>query len=332
MRLSISRAQGPSVNSSFSSPTTGELSSSPTRRTASSTPGMNDSRLIESWRMLSVWPRSPRMHLLVGDQPRQAHGVDRRRLAAAGGGHQLGRERSRAAGRVELGVVVQLDDLGLGHVAGGLGGEAHHQHRPDREVRRDQHVGAPLRVPGRASASGAGSKPVVPITTCTPASIAASALSSATSGVREVDDHVGLGEQLGERGFEQRVGAPGELHVLGAGDGLADGLAHAPLGAGHDDADHRPRPSPGDGLAGREPAAAAGPPGSAPRSGPIPTTDRRSGSNSSAASSRRSSQADRVDPRDHLVHREDRHLVEQRSSRAGSCARRSTPGRARRGP
>ncbi len=31
------------------------------RRTASSTPGMNDSRSIESWRIVNVWPRSPRI-------------------------------------------------------------------------------------------------------------------------------------------------------------------------------------------------------------------------------------------------------------------------------
>ena len=37
------------------------LVESATRRTASSTPGMNDSRLSESWRIVSVWPRPPRM-------------------------------------------------------------------------------------------------------------------------------------------------------------------------------------------------------------------------------------------------------------------------------
>ncbi len=40
-------------------PTVGEASSSPTRRTASSTPGMNDSRSIESCRIASVWPGPP---------------------------------------------------------------------------------------------------------------------------------------------------------------------------------------------------------------------------------------------------------------------------------
>ena len=40
--------------SSRSSPTVGECSSVATFRTASSTPGMNDSRAVESWRRVSV--------------------------------------------------------------------------------------------------------------------------------------------------------------------------------------------------------------------------------------------------------------------------------------
>jgi hypothetical protein len=47
--------------SNRSSPTMGESGSVPTRRSANKTPGMNDSRSIESWRMVSVWPTSPRM-------------------------------------------------------------------------------------------------------------------------------------------------------------------------------------------------------------------------------------------------------------------------------
>jgi hypothetical protein len=36
--------------------------------------------------------------------------------------------------------VVELDDLRLLHVLGGLGGEAHHQHSADREVGSDEDV------------------------------------------------------------------------------------------------------------------------------------------------------------------------------------------------
>src|SRR6185312_9272401 len=48
-------------NSRCSRPTTGERSSEPTLRTASSTPGMNEERSVESWRIVRVWPTSPRM-------------------------------------------------------------------------------------------------------------------------------------------------------------------------------------------------------------------------------------------------------------------------------
>src|SRR6478672_5530194 len=49
------------IYSRCSRPTSGEDGRSATRRTASSTPGTNDVRSVESWRMVSVWPTSPRM-------------------------------------------------------------------------------------------------------------------------------------------------------------------------------------------------------------------------------------------------------------------------------
>ena len=89
---------------------------SPTRRTASSTPGMKDSRrdrvVADRQRLAEV----AEDHLLVGDEPGQADRVDRRRRASARRGHQRRRARRRAARRVELAVVVQLDDLGGRHV------------------------------------------------------------------------------------------------------------------------------------------------------------------------------------------------------------------------
>jgi hypothetical protein len=85
-------------------------------------------------------------HLLVGHEPGQAHRVDRDLGCAAGLGarfsHQRGRARRGAARLVELAIVMELDDLGFGHVPGRLGGEPHHQHRADGEVRRDEYVGA----------------------------------------------------------------------------------------------------------------------------------------------------------------------------------------------
>ena len=85
-------------------------------RTASSTPGMNDSRAIESWRTESVWPRPPKMTSWCATRPGQAHRVDRLVHVAAGLADQLGGAQRGARGRVELLVVVQLDDLALGHV------------------------------------------------------------------------------------------------------------------------------------------------------------------------------------------------------------------------
>ena len=79
---------------------------------------------------------------------------------------------------------------------------------------------------------------MVPTTAWTPASRQARTLPSAVSGVREVDDDVGVAEHVGQLDAERRVGPRRQLHVLGALDRLADGLAHPPGGAGDDDPDH----------------------------------------------------------------------------------------------
>ena len=102
---------------------------------------MNDSRSIESWRIVSVCPTSPRITSWWATSPGRRTewiGTSAERLAA----HQLGGARRGAARRVELAVVVELDDLRPGHVPRRLGGELHHQHGADREVRRDEDVGA----------------------------------------------------------------------------------------------------------------------------------------------------------------------------------------------
>ena len=61
---------------------------------------------------------------------------------APGGGDQLRRTTGGAGGRVGLVGVVQLDDLDRLVEPGRLGGEPHHQHGADREVRGDQDAGA----------------------------------------------------------------------------------------------------------------------------------------------------------------------------------------------
>ncbi len=72
-------------------------------------------------------------HLLVRDEARQSHGVDRR-LAR----NQIRRGTCGAGRGVALRLVVQLDDLGAREEGRGLGGEAHHQHGSHREIRREE--------------------------------------------------------------------------------------------------------------------------------------------------------------------------------------------------
>ena len=92
-------------------------------------------------------------HLLVGDQAGQPHRVDRLVDVAAGLADQLRGPLRRPRGRVELAVVVQLDDLALGHVRGDPLRDLHQQHGADREVGSDEAVGAGA---GRSAAARSG--------------------------------------------------------------------------------------------------------------------------------------------------------------------------------
>ncbi len=154
---------------------------------------------------------------------------------AAGAGDQLGGALGRARGRVELAVVVQLDDLALGHVAGDRLRDLHQQHGADREVGGDEAVC--LRGLGR-SRSASRSKPVVPTTTCTPAARQASALASAVSGVVKSTTTSASPSTSASSTPRRGIGLAAQLGVLGSLDGFADRLAHAPGGAGDRDLDH----------------------------------------------------------------------------------------------
>ena len=70
-------------------------------------------------------------HFLVRDEAGQAHGVDGDVAA-----HRLRGRLGRTGRRVDLRLVVRLDDLRARQVLRRLRGEAHHQHRAEREVRR----------------------------------------------------------------------------------------------------------------------------------------------------------------------------------------------------
>ena len=78
----------------------------------------------------------------------------------------------------------------------------------------------------------------MPTTAWTPASRQARTLATAVSGVVKSTTTSASASDLGELDPEGRVGLRGQLHVLGALDRLADGLAHAAGGPGGDDADH----------------------------------------------------------------------------------------------
>ena len=166
----------------------------PAPRTASSTPGMNEARSSESCRMVSVSPCPPSSTSWWATSPASrtectctpVHARAPRAPAAAvvvasgdraqpgrgpGRGDQL-RGPGRGAGRgVDLVRVVQLDDLDRLEEPGRLGGELHHQHRADREVRRDQDPDVRGRVQpasDRTWASRSAPNPVVPTTTSRP--------------------------------------------------------------------------------------------------------------------------------------------------------------------
>ena len=76
-------------------------------------------------------PLARQQHFLVRDEAGQAHGVDRDVAA-----HRLGGRLGRPGRRIDLRLVVRLDDLCARQVLRCLRGEAHHQHRAEREVRR----------------------------------------------------------------------------------------------------------------------------------------------------------------------------------------------------
>ena len=207
-------------------------------------------------------------HLLVGEQAVQAHRVDRdaaRALAAAGTlddvarggvvgplarrrGHALGRAHRGAGRRVDLAVVVELDDLGRLEPRRRQLGEAHHEHGADGEVGGDE-AGALGELAPRCAARSASVKPVVPTTAWRPCSAAKARLLARGVGDGEVDDHLGAGlhQRLGGgRHLEVRVdvGDPAQVDAgvqrvdrgdeleVGVGlDGLAHGAAHAPCRA-----------------------------------------------------------------------------------------------------
>src|SRR5205085_10190448 len=85
-----------------------------------------------------------------------------------------------------------------------------------------------------------------------------------------------VGAHVLARDAELRVRTAYDRHVVGALDGGADGLPHAPRGARHRDVDHAAAAS--SGLTGSSART------NASSSPPTPAADRRTGANSSSAS------------------------------------------------
>ena len=163
--------------------------------------------------------------------------MDRLVHVAAGLANQIRGPLRRSRRRIYLPLVVELDDLALGHVRRRRSGHLHHQDGADREVGRHEDARLPLRPldfcaqavdveAGRAhDRVHACAKALADVSRCRLRG-------------REVDDYVARVEQLAERGIEGRISLPRELHVVGTLDRLDDGLTHAARSAGDADPDH----------------------------------------------------------------------------------------------
>ena len=227
VRSSSSVGRGPSdpmerTSSSVSSPTVSGSGSAPTRRQASTTPGMNELRSIESWRIVSVWPSPPKTTSWWATRPgSRIEWIGSWTLAPAAR-EQLGGAGGGSRRLVELAVVVELDDLDLGHVLGDPLAELHHQHGADREVRGDE---------------GAGTLAPVPVSVGALAQLleveAGRADDDADAGVQALDGRCGSAvsgtvkstttsaspRTSAELGAERGVGAAAELEAVGRLDG-----------------------------------------------------------------------------------------------------------------
>ena len=167
-------------------------------------------------------------------------------------GDALGRRDRRARRRVDLAVVVQLDDLdGVEERRGELA-ETHQQHRRDREVGGDD--GVPALRCGRGGGEGGevvvGQSPVVPTTAWMPWPSSTGHVVPRRGCGGEVDDHLTLGGgELGDVGRDgdtaddlggrARIDGGDELEGVVSGDRAAGGRPHPSAGAAHADADHQ---------------------------------------------------------------------------------------------
>src|SRR5436190_2910184 len=182
-------------------------------------------------------PHAAEYDLLVGHQSRQSHGVNRLVNVAPGGANELGRALGRPRGSVDLSVVMELDDLALRHVRRCFAGHLHHEHGADGEVRRDEdarvRLGALHLAPQGVAVESTGADHRVDARVRARADVPWSRIWG-----REVDDHVAVVKDAGERRVERGIGAPRELHVIRSLDRLADGRAHPARSTRYSDPNH----------------------------------------------------------------------------------------------
>ena len=172
-----------------------------------------------------------------------ASGSGARAGLTAGGGDDLGRAGGGAGRRVDLVRVVHLDDLdGLEERRGG-GGEAHHQHGADREVRDDEHADLGVVTEQLAHLGDAG------VVEARRADDDVHAVLDAPAHVVEGDVRLGeverdLGAGVGDRGeVVVDVDLRDDLEVVGVVDGLHRRRSHPSLGSQDRHARHDDQPS-----------------------------------------------------------------------------------------
>ena len=199
------RVSAPSAYSSLSSPTVKRAESVETLRTASSTPGMKELRSIESWRRERVCPSPPNITSWWATSPgRRIEWIGSWTLPPEAS-DQLRGALGRARGGIELAVVVELDDLALGHVGRDPLRCLHQEHGADRKVGGGETVGpGPRRLGGQACRIEV--KAGCPDHDMDAGGETGPQIGESNFGGREVDDDVGLAQQVAELDSQRGIG------------------------------------------------------------------------------------------------------------------------------
>ncbi len=168
---------------------------------------MKERRSIESWRIESVWPSPPKITSWWATRPgRRTEWIGWWTLPPAASISSCG-ALGGAGRRVELAVVVQLDDLALGHVRGDR-----LRRPPSAARRRSRSWGRRSSWPRERLGGRAGGVEVEAggADDGVDAGLQAGAdVGQGGVGDGEVDDDVGVRQHLGELDAERRIGAPG---------------------------------------------------------------------------------------------------------------------------